>query len=313
MLSVIAQKLYTTLGVAGSSAAAGRLGGAARRARARLSGPARLARTRIVWLLMRLVPHERMADWAARGLLRPLTALTARGELSILGGLTVRQRIEARSFAPWGAQAYAVLTGTHEIQVQQALVRSLHTGDVVWDVGANIGSLTLLAARIVGPGGHVVAFEPDADCARAIRTNAALNDLHQVEVVEAAVAARSGVADLVVVRDRLWTRLASVGDHHQGEQRVEVPTVALDDLAGPQPALIKIDVEGAELDVVAGMTRLLREARPIVVCEMHGRNTEFCDAMAAAGYTVSNLDGPEPVPEAGVNVHALCTPPPRPA
>ena len=56
------------------------------------------------------------------------------------------------------------------------------------------------------------------------------------------------------------------------------------------------------------MARLLREARPIVVCEMHGRNAEFCAAMEAAGYMVSNLDGPEPVPEAGVNVHALCTP-----
>jgi FkbM family methyltransferase len=295
MLSAIAQKLYTTTAVVARSG--------------RLAAPARLARTRLVWLLMRLVPHERMAGWAARGLLRPLAPLTGRGELSILGGLTVKQRLEARSFAPWGAQAYAVLTGTHEIQVQQVLVRSLRAGDVVWDVGANIGYLSLLAARIVGPRGRVVAIEPDADCARAIRTNAALNDLHQIEVLEAAASDRSGVADLVVVRDRLWTRLASVGDHHQGEQRVQVPTVALDDLDGPPPALIKIDVEGAELDVVAGMRRLLRDARPIVVCEMHGRNAEFCAAMRDAGYTVSNLDGPEPVPEAGVNVHALCTPP----
>ena len=71
---------------------------------------------------------------------------------------------------------------------------------------------------------------------------------------------------------------------------------------------MKIDVEGAELDVIAGMTRLLRDARPIVVCEMHGRNAEFCAAMDAAGYRVTNLDGPEPVAEADVNVHALCTP-----
>nr|MBA3749059.1 FkbM family methyltransferase [Solirubrobacterales bacterium] len=73
-------------------------------------------------------------------------------------------------------------------------------------------------------------------------------------------------------------------------------------------ALVKIDVEGAELDVLAGMARLLRDARPIVVCEMHGRNAEFCAAMEAAGYAVCNLDGPEPVAQAGVNVHALCTP-----
>jgi FkbM family methyltransferase len=267
-----------------------------------------MARTRLVWLLMRVVSHERLARWAARGLLRPLAPLTARGELAILGGIAARLRIDARTFAPWGAQAYAVLTGTHEIQVQQALIRSARAGDHVWDVGANIGYLALVAARIVGPSGRVVAFEPDAQCAAAIRANAALNGLAAIEVVEAAAADRSGVADLVVVRDRLWTRLASVGDHHQGERRVQVRTVALDDVDGPPPTVVKIDVEGAELDVVAGMARLLREARPLVICEMHGRNAEFCAAMAAAGYGVSNLDGPERVEDAGENVHALCTP-----
>ncbi|MEY2515973.1 MAG: hypothetical protein QOJ89_3331, partial [bacterium] len=275
----------------------------------RRSAVARLARTRLVWLLMRVVPHERMSRWAARGWLRPLRPLTSRGELAILGGLAVRLRLDAGSFAPWGAQAYAVLTGTHEIGVQQALVRCVRAGDHVWDVGANIGYLALVAARIVGPGGRVVAIEPDASCASAIRTNAALNDLDaNIVVVEAAAAQRSGSAELVVVRDRLWTRLASVGDHHEREARVAVRTVALDDVESPPPAIVKIDVEGAELDVLAGMTRLLRDERPLVICEMHGRNAEFCAAMDAAGYSVTNLDGPEPVHEAGVNVHALCTP-----
>jgi len=124
ILSAIAHNGYTTPAFAGA-----------------LRMPARLARTRLVWLLMRLVPHERMARWAARGLLAPLTPLTGRGELQVLGGLGAGLRIDARSFAPWGAQAYAVLTGTHEIQVQQALVRTVRAGDHVWDVGANIGSL----------------------------------------------------------------------------------------------------------------------------------------------------------------------------
>ena len=259
---------------------------------------------------MRLVPHERMSRWAARGWLRPLALVTGRGELAILGGLAHGLRIDARSFAPWGAQAYAVLTGTHEIQVQQAFIRSLRAGDRVWDVGANIGYLALVAARIVGPTGTVLAIEPDPQCAEAVRRNAALNDLRQVDVVEAAAARAGGTADLVVVRDRLWTRLASVGDHHESERTARVRTIALDDVEAPPPTLVKIDVEGAELDVVAGMSRLLREARPIVVCEMHGLNAAFCEAMRVAGYVVSNLDGPDPVPEAGENVHALCTPAP---
>ncbi|MGI8728939.1 MAG: FkbM family methyltransferase [Solirubrobacteraceae bacterium] len=295
MLAAIAPKQYTT-----TPHRAGRPG--------RLARPLGVARTRLVWLLMRLVPHERRARWAARGLLAPLEPLTGRGELRILGGLGSGLRIDASSFQLWGAQAYTVLTGTHEISVEQALVRSVRAGDHVWDVGANIGSLALVAAGIVGPRGRVLAVEPDAGCAAAIRANAALNDLRQIDVLEAAAARHSGTADLVVVRDRLWTRLASVGEHDQQQRRVSVPAVALDDVDAPPPRLVKIDVEGAELDVIAGMARLLREARPLVVCEMHGRNAEFCAAMNQAGYVVCNLDGPEPVSEAGGNVHALCTP-----
>ncbi len=294
MLFAIAAKLYTTQHRAAESG--------------RLAAPARIARTRLIWLLMRLLPHERMGRLAARGVLGPLRPITARGELAILGGLGVGLRLDATTFDPWGAQAYPVLTGTHEIQVEQALVRSLRAGDHVWDVGANIGSLALVAARLVGEDGRVLAIEPDATCAAAIRCNAALNGLRQVEVIEAAADRQSGTAELLVVRDRLWTRLASVGDHDLAERRVTVPAIALDDVDAPAPTLIKIDVEGAELDVLAGMARLLREQRPLVVCEMHGRNAEFCAAMTQAGYVVENLDGPELVHDAGGNVHALCTP-----
>ena len=66
-----------------------------------------------------------------------------------------------------------MLTGTHEVQVQEALRRTVRAGDVVWDVGANIGSFALLAAGLVGPAGRVIAIEPEAGCAAAIRSSAA--------------------------------------------------------------------------------------------------------------------------------------------
>ena len=265
-------------------------------------------RTRLVWLLMRAVPYERLYAWHRRGWLAPLEALLLRGDLAILGGPAVRMRLQARSFAPWGAQAYAVLTGTHEVQVQEALRRTVGAGDVVWDVGANIGALSLGAARIVGPTGRVVAVEPEAGCAAAIRANAARNGLTWLEVRAVAATDRSRPVELIVVGDTLWTRLASSGEHELLTDRRVVPGCALDDLDAPPPTLVKIDVEGAELEVLAGMRRLLAEVQPVVVCEMHGANREFCAAMQAAGYAVLNLDGPEPVATAGVNVHALCVP-----
>jgi FkbM family methyltransferase len=265
-------------------------------------------RTRLVWLLMRVVSRERLYEWHRRGWLVPLERLLLRGDLSVLGGPAVRMRLRARTFPPWGAQAYAVLTGTHEVQVQEALRRTVGAGDVVWDVGANIGALSLLAARVVGPTGRVIAVEPEAGCAAAIRANAARNDLEWLEVREVAATERSGDVEVIVVDDTLWTRLASVGEHALQTDRRVVAGRALDDLDAPPPALVKIDAEGAELEVLAGMRRVLDEARPVVVCEMHGHNREFCAAMHDAGYDVLNLDGPEPVEEAWVNVHAMCVP-----
>jgi hypothetical protein len=60
--------------------------------------------------------------------------------------------------------------------------------------------------------------------------------------------------------------------------------------------------------VIAGMRQTLAEARPTVVCEMHGKNEAFGAALSELGYRVVNLNGPEPVELAGGNVHALCEP-----
>jgi FkbM family methyltransferase len=264
--------------------------------------------TRLLWVLMRLVDSPRMAELRARRWFAPARWLLERGVVSVLGGIGVRQQLRASGVPPWGAQAYGVLTGEHEVQVQQAMRRLVREGDVVWDVGANIGAMALIAGRIVGPSGSVLAIEPDPDCVEAIRANVALNDAGWIEVLPAAAAARSGPVDIIVVSDRLWTRLATVGAHEFAERTIPVDGIALDDLDRPPPALVKIDVEGGELDVLAGMQRLLRDARPHVICEMHGRNAEFCEVMRAAGYSVTNLDDPEPVQTAGGNVHALCSP-----
>lgn len=265
-------------------------------------------RTRLLWLMMRAVSLDRRMLWARRGYLRWARPILGRGQVSILGGLAVRLRLDAASFSPSGAQAYPVLTGTHEIQVQQAILRSIAEGDVVWDVGANIGFLSLVASRLVGDAGMVVAIEPDPTCAAAVRRAVHINRLSNLTVVEAAASARSGTGELIVVADSLWSRLSTVGEHDQATHRISVRTVALDDLQAPAPTVIKLDVEGAELDVLDGMQRLLSETRPILICEMHGNNKAFCAAMTKAKYSVRNLDGKTPVERADGNVHAICEP-----
>jgi len=130
--------------------------------------------------------------------------------------------------------------------------------------------------------------------------------------VHAAVGSQTGTAEVVVVADALWTRLLSVGEHPREVRRDVVRAATLDELVAggeaPAPDVVKIDVEGAELDVLAGMERVLAEVRPVLICEMHGKNAAFCAAMDAAGYRVVDLDGPGAVATAGANTHAFCEP-----
>ena len=269
-------------------------------------------RTALMRLLLRPDHPEALRRLHERAWMRPIEAVLARGQLRITGGAAVGLRLSAAHFPYWGGQAYGVLTGQHELMVQEALRRELGPGRVFVDVGANIGMHTLLGARLIGPHGRVIAVDPQGENVSATRTNAGLNGLENVTVVHAAAAAETGEAEVIVTADSLWTRLASVGEHPLEVRRESAPAVRLDDLATrlglEQVDLVKIDVEGGELEVLAGMGGLLAERRPTVVCEMHGKNREFCDFMRDAGYQVVNLDGPEPVEEAGPEVHALSRP-----
>ena len=199
-------------------------------------------------------------------------------------------------------QAWGLVRGVVEPGVQEALRRHVGPGTTVWDVGANVGFFTLLAARL---GGDVQAFEPVPATARRLRANVAANGFgERVRVHEQAVAARSGRAAFLLVEDASWSHLADRGRHPRTRARLEVPVVALDDLDLPLPDVIKVDVEGSELAVLEGARRLLADHAPLLVVELHATNAEVCDLLEPLGYEIENLDGPEPPREAGP-VHVL--------
>lgn len=70
------------------------------------------------------------------------------------------------------------------------------------------------------------------------------------------------------------------------------------------PDVLKIDVEGSEIDVLAGARQTLNEHRPVVICELHETNREVYDLLSTLGYELENLDGPQPVVDAGA-AHVL--------
>jgi FkbM family methyltransferase len=172
--------------------------------------------------------------------------------------------------------------GTTEPLVQDFLQRNVRPGDVVLDVGANVGFFTLIAARLVGSEGRVYAFEPLPSNVETLRRNVELNALANVEIIEAAVGAVEGRARLALGRSSLDGRL--IADDQSAEESVEVRVVSLDGVGLRDPArVVKIDVEGAEWDVLKGMKDLLR-TRPIILCEVHsdGAPTDQLAAVADA-------------------------------
>lgn len=141
----------------------------------------------------------------------------------------------------------------------------LTRGMVVLDVGANTGLYTSIIAACVGPSGRVFAFEPIPYLARRVRENAELNRLTNVDVLEAAVGAEAGRSDLHLsaAGGDGWASLYAW--NWSGPETLSVPILTLDDwLEASSMArvdLVKIDVEGAELDVLRGAGRSLASGK----------------------------------------------------
>jgi FkbM family methyltransferase len=171
--------------------------------------------------------------------------------------------------------------------------------DTVWDIGANLGLFSFAAAVSAGPAGRVLAVEPDAVLVRLLRRSAAANRGHApVEVLPAAVADSLSVARFHVARrNRSTNHLDGFGTSQTGGVRATelVPTVTLDWLAThfPTPNVIKIDVEEAEVTVLAGASSTLRASLPTIICEVAGCNaTAVREILTAHGYTLYDGDQP---------------------
>jgi FkbM family methyltransferase len=247
----------------------------------------RLLPPRAVQVLERVVRTWPFTAWPLRPLVRRGMDQILTGEVTIKRGAGAGLRLEAT-----GAKA-AFTVGTDEPAVQEELVRVLRPGSVLYDVGANVGFLTLIAARLVGPAGHVYAFEPIPANARAIERNAALNGLGNITVLELALSDRAGDAVLRVPDVNQGAHLAEVVDELIPADELVVRTAALDELAEEQglraPDLVKLDVEGAELLVLEGMRRSLEAHRPGLICELHGTRAAIEELLPRLGYELTRV------------------------
>jgi FkbM family methyltransferase len=188
---------------------------------------------------------------------------------------------------PGDAVISPVLIGWGEWEPMETLwfSRLLGDGDTFVDVGANIGYFTIVGSRLVGPEGHVIAFEPDPIAYALLEKNVRLNQLENVELVQKAASNEAGTLQLYLASE-------NKGDHRiyqtdKGRFAINVEAIPLDDFfaeRGREIDLMKIDTQGAEGVILDGMQNILAENTDMMMA------IEFWPAgLAKMGYEAAKI------------------------
>jgi FkbM family methyltransferase len=191
-----------------------------------------------------------------------------------------------------GASSHACWTGTYEVDRLNAFAAAIWPAATVYDIGANVGIYALLASVKAGSLAKVYAFEPLERNLRYLRRHMTINQVQNCVILEAAVSNTEGKLRFSAAPwEFSMGRLSKDGE-------MEVSSVTLDNcIYGEKrlspPDIVKIDVEGAELEVLEGASKTLTEFHPILFVEVHGdqRHRDCRDFLIAKSYRVEEAYG----------------------
>lgn len=168
-----------------------------------------------------------------------------------------------------------IFFGIYERTETSLLQKFLRPGDRFFDIGANVGYYSFLASQIIGANGRVHSFEPISANVRSIQRNVLTNQIMNMTLLPAAVGLRKGTL-LLYVEDGASsnTGWASKVESPRRKKQVIVPMVSLDDYIREEQIdhvdLIKMDIEGSELDALRGGINLFSDKRgPDIICEVN--------------------------------------------
>jgi len=185
--------------------------------------------------------------------------------------------------------------------------RLLQPGMVIIDAGANIGEITLVAAKRIGAAGRVIAFEPIDAIAQILEENIRNNAIETVTVVRSGLAETCGSAEIFASCGQSYTGkehhgLGSLyGGVNDGPAIQAIRLTTLDAYFQEHPIhrldLIKIDIEGAELPCLRGAQRTIERYRPLLIIEIQAqsataagyRQTDILDYLAQFGYAFHSI------------------------
>lgn len=222
---------------------------------------------------MDLYPHH-LAAWPRSRLeaaIRRRVQTAYLGDGVVLARILGRHKIFLRS-SDRGFACHVMLDGFWEMWLTQFLAGHVKPGMTVVDVGANFGYFTLLLGDAVGAAGHVVAVEPNPDAAALLQETVFLNGFSaRTHVVPHALGATAGRGWLYSPHGEPKNAALVSTEGLPGGRTIDVATVTLDEVALPfeKVDLVKIDAEGGEIGIVAGMRQLIARDRPMIVLEFN--------------------------------------------
>lgn len=189
------------------------------------------------------------------------------------------------------SSAHGFWLGYWELPNQKRFASHLRPGDVVYDIGAHVGLYTLLSSDRVGSDGHVYAFEPFPKNAEYLGRHIEINHFQNCTVIEAAVSKESGSV-------RFDPTDLNAAGHLSESGSLEVKTISIDEFASRArlPNAIKINAEGAELDVLTGGRKTLTTQRPLIFLSTHSESLDrdCWQFLRSCGYSPERL-GPDKI------------------
>jgi FkbM family methyltransferase len=223
------------------------------------------------------------SKFIGRALRLPLRMIPREAEVRILQGPLRGKRWIA------GSSNHGCWLGSYEAAKQRKIIESVRRGMVCWDVGANVGIYTLLLAELVGARGCVFAFEPVSRNLELLRRHVEMNGYRNVRIFPCALGDFDGEASFDPGPNRSMGHMAAGGTLKVSCSRGDTLLAAGEVEA---PDVVKIDVEGAEADVLRG-ARGAMEKHPMMFLATHGETTHRAclELLAASGYKTRALDG----------------------
>ena len=162
--------------------------------------------------------------------------------------------------------------GCHEPEIQRLIRTVVSPGDTCLDIGANVGSHTLVMAKQVGSAGRVLALEPHPELVERLQRNICLNELSQVEVIQAAVSNQEGTVKFYGFSPgAVQQSTSSLLPDEEASRQLEVPSITGRSLEQNSDLsrcnFVKIDVEGAEAIVLDEFAGVIERSRPCLIFE----------------------------------------------